>query len=231
MILSAASFLSEFVKLIQNFASLILVASCLSATPRHTSAIRLHGTMSADGFEARLSVISKDQNKIKATLSNAQRTIVVDVYFIDNKVYLTKQSPDGKTEHGKLEGDEAASHLLELLAFNPDYHFGNSDEFDLSTPALGRFKVALTRSETAIEETEVHPPQSVSVYREDAHGATPIRTVRYLKFRDQIEPFLQPTEMEFVDEKTGKRGSISIDKIEYNAGLPDFLFEIPEKTN
>ena len=46
------------------------------------------------------------------------------------------------------------------------------------------------------------------------------------KFFDQIDPYFQPMELKFTDVMTGDIGHISVDKIEYNIGLPSFLFDI-----
>ena len=55
--------------------------------------------------------------------------------------------------------------------------------------------------------------------------------VQYTKFFDQIDPYFQPKELTFTDVMTGDIGHISVDKIEYNIGLPSFLFDISDETD
>jgi hypothetical protein len=52
-----------------------------------------------------------------------------------------------------------------------------------------------------------------------------------MEFFNQIDPYFQPKKILFTDAKTGDIGHIAVDKIEYNIGLPIFLFEIPGNTD
>ena len=82
-----------------------------------------------------------------------------------------------------------------------------------------------------VEETERHRPVKALLYKEHDAGSTLVRSIEYMEFFDQADPYFQPKKISFTDVKTGDIGHITVDKIEYNIGLPSFLFEIRGNTD
>lgn len=209
------------------FFGLLLLAD-LTAFQREPDAIRLHGTMTSAGITVNLSVIAKAQHQIKATVSNSTKSVSIEVFFNEDGLHLHEQYADGTRQLKQLTGDLAASHLLDLLAVNPHYHFRDRNGFQTDGPACEGYRFVLVRANAPLEGTELYPIRSISIHKDGEAENPPLRTIRYLEFMESTEPYLQPKTMEFIDEVSGESGTIRIHKVEYNAGLPDFLFETPE---
>jgi hypothetical protein len=129
-----------------------------------------------------------------------------------------------------LKGEDAASNLLDLIALNPDYHFSGRDAYNFKIPIFEAYRLELQMEAKPFKETERYRPMKALLYEEHDAGSTLLRSIKYISFFDPTDPYFQPRELTFTDESTGEIGHISVQKVEYNVGLPDFLFDLGDQS-
>jgi hypothetical protein len=199
----------------------------LARTQAHPESIRLHASMSMGDGHLSLTLLTKGQHRLRASIQDQQHKS--KVHIIHNQEQLwTKQFINGSESIRKLEGTEAAENLLDLLALNPQFHFKQRDGFNLSSSVLEGYKVEYTQSEKPCKETNKHLPESLELFDISKDEPRLIRRIRYISFQKATTPFIQPKELVLTDERTGESGTIIISEVSYNAGIPDFIFKLPE---
>ena len=163
-------------------------------------------------------------------LFETKKTTLADIIYDGKAIAIVAmESPQKRSR--VLSGEEAATNLFDLIAINPEYHFKNIDGFNLNIPTFKAYRVELQTEAEPVEETERHRPVKALLYKEHDAGSTLVRSIEYMEFFDQADPYFQPKKISFTDVKTGDIGHITVDKIEYNIGLPSFLFEIRGNTD
>ena len=192
-----------------------------------------HSTIQPDADNSfGMLVSSKGSKYIRASIRNQKKTAGADIIYDGKAVAVVERGSLQK--HGRprvLSGEEAATNLFDLIAINPEYHFKNIDGFNLNIPTFKAYRVELQTEALLVEETERYRPVKALLYKEHDAGSTLVRSIEYMEFFDQTDPYFQPKKISFTDVKTGDIGHITIDKIEYNIGLPSFLFEIRGNTD
>ena len=218
--------------------TLLCLAICLIG---HTSlsaqiqaepiSIVIHSTIQLDGDKSfEMLVSSKEQKYIRASIRNPKKTAGVDIIY-DGKAIAVAESGTLQSKSRVLSGEEAAANLFDLIALNPEHHFRKIDGFDFNIPTLQAYRLELQNEAEPFGETERWRPLKALLYKEQDAVSTLVRIAEYTKFFDQIDPYFQPKELTFTDVMTGDIGHISVDKIEYNIGLPSFLFDISDETD
>ena len=193
--------------------------------------IVIHSTIQLDGDKSfEMLVSSKEQKYIRASIRNPKKTAGVDIIY-DGKAIAVAESGTLQSKSRVLSGEEAAANLFDLIVLNPEHHFREIDGFDFNIPTLQAYRLELQNEAEPFGETERYRPAKVLLYKEQDLGSTLVRIAEYTKFFDQIDPYFQPKELTFTDVMTGDIGHISVDKIEYNIGLPSFLFDISDETD
>jgi len=193
--------------------------------------ILIHSTMHTDGgIKLKMSTSTKEQKYIRASIHTPTKTAEATLVYNGNLVSITKES-ESHISSSILRGEEAAANLFDLIALNPEYHFRDREAFDFKSLVFKGYRVELQNVADPIEGTERYRPYQLMLYEVDESGETLIRSIKYLSFFDAIDPYQQPKEIVFTDESNGETGRITIQKIEYNVGLPDFLFEIDDAPN
>ena len=193
--------------------------------------ILIHSNMHLEGgHSVRMVVTIKEQKYIRASIRNPNKTAGADIICDGEAVAIVERgSPQSSSR--VLSGEEAATNLFDLIALNPEYHFRNIDGFDFNIPTFRAYRVELQTEAEPVEETERYRPVKALLYKEHDAGSTLVRSIEYMEFFDQIDPYFQPKELTFTEAGTGVIGHITVDKIEYNIGLPSFLFDIRGDTN
>ena len=193
--------------------------------------ILTHATIHLEGGQSvRMVMTSKEQKYIRASIRNQKKTTLADIIYDGKAIAIVvMESPQKRSL--VLSGEEAATNLFDLIAINPEYHFKNIDGFNLNIPTFKAYRVELQTEAEPVEETERHRPVKALLYKEHDAGSTLVRSIEYMEFFDQADPYFQPKKISFTDVKTGDIGHIAVDKIEYNIGLPSFLFEIRGNTD
>tara|TARA_X000000950_G_scaffold251960_1_gene313679 strand:- start:4845 stop:5531 length:687 start_codon:yes stop_codon:yes gene_type:complete len=193
--------------------------------------ILTHATIHLEGGQSvRMVMTSKEQKYIRASIRNQKKTTLADIIYDGKAIAIVvMESPQKRSL--VLSGEEAATNLFDLIAINPEYHFKNIDGFNLNIPTFKAYRVELQTEAEPVEETERHRPVKALLYKEHDAGSTLVRSIEYMEFFDQADPYFQPKKISFTDVKTGDIGHITVDKIEYNIGLPSFLFEIRGNTD
>ena len=193
--------------------------------------ILTHANIHLEGGQSvRMVMTSKEQKYIRASIRNQKKTTLADIIYDGKAIALVvMESPQKRSL--VLSGEEAATNLFDLIAINPEYHFKNIDGFNLNIPTFKAYRVELQTEAEPVEETERHRPVKALLYKEHDAGSTLVRSIEYMEFFDQADPYFQPKKISFTDVKTGDIGHITVDKIEYNIGLPSFLFEIRGNTD
>lgn len=193
--------------------------------------ILTHATIHLESAQSvRMVMTSKEQKYIRASIRNQKKTTLADIIYDGKAIAIVvMESPQKRSL--VLSGEEAATNLFDLIAINPEYHFKNIDGFNLNIPTFKAYRVELQTEAEPVEETERHRPVKALLYKEHDAGSTLVRSIEYMEFFDQADPYFQPKKISFTDVKTGDIGHITVDKIEYNIGLPSFLFEIRGNTD
>lgn len=212
-------------------ATCLLGGTTLSAQIQgQPKSIVTHSTIQLDSENSfGMLVSSKGSKYIRASIRNPKKTAGADIIYDGKAVAIVERGSPQKRSR-VLSGEEAAANLFDLIAINPEYHFKNIDGFDLNIPTFKAYRVELQKEAEPVEETERYRPLKALLYKEHDAGSTLLRSIEYMEFFDQTEPYFQPKKILFTDEKTGDVGHIIVDKIEYNIGLPSFLFEIRGNT-
>lgn len=218
--------------------TLICLAICLlsgtslcAQVQGHPISIVTHSTIQLDSENSfGMLVSSKGRKYIRASIRNPKKTAGADIIYDGKAVAIVERGSPQKRSR-VLSGEEAAANLFDLIALNPEYHFKNIDGFDFDIPTFKTYRVELQRETEPFEETERYRPVKALLYKEHDAGSTLLRSIEYMEFFNQIDPCFQPKKISFTDIKTGDIGHIAVDKIEYNIGLPIFLFEIPGNTD
>ena len=195
--------------------------------------IVIHSTIQLDGdgdksFE--MVVSSKEQKYIRASIRNPKKTAGADIIFNGKAIAIVERGTL-QSKSRVVSGDEAAADLFDLIALNPEYHFRKIDGFNFNIPTFKAYRVELQTEAEPFGETERYRPLKALLYKEQDAVSTLVRIAEYTKFFDQIDPYFQPKELTFTDVMTGDIGQISVNKIEYNIGLPSFLFDISDETD
>ena len=224
----------------RSWNTLLCLAICLIG---HTSlsaqiqakpiSIVIHSTIQLGGdgdksFE--MVVSSKEQKYIRASIRNPKKTAGADIIY-NGKAIAVVERGTLQSKSRVVSGDEAAADLFDLIALNPEYHFRKIDGFNFNIPTFKAYRVELQTEVEPDKETERYRPLKALLYKEQDAVSTLVRIAEYTKFFDQIDPYFQPKELTFTDVMTGDIGHISVDKIEYNIGLPSFLFDISDETD
>ena len=190
-----------------------------------------HSSIHLDGENSFGMLVSiKGRKYIRASIRNPKKTAGADIIYDGKAVAIVERGSPQKRSR-VLSGEEAAANLFDLIALNPEYHFKNIDGFDFNIPTFKTYRVELQREAEPFEETERYRPVKALLYESYDADSTLLRSIEYMEFFNQIDPYFQPKKISFTDAKTGEIGHIAVDKIEYNIGLPSFLFEIPGNTD
>jgi len=221
-----------------KLSTLLCLAICLVSNTYLSAQIKeqpvsilIHSNMHLEGgHSVRMVVTIKEQKYIRASIRNPNKTAGADIICDGKEVAIVERgSPQSRSR--VLSGEEAATNLFDLIALNPEYHFKNIDGFDFNIPTFRAYRVELQTEAEPVEETERYRPVKALLYKEHDAGSTLVRSIEYMEFFDQIDPYFQPKKISFTDAKTGDIGHITVDKIEYNIGLPSFLFDIRGNTD
>ena len=197
----------------------------------HPISIVTHSTIQLDSENSfGMLVSSKGRKYIRASIRNPKKTAGADIIY-DGKAVAVVERGSPQKRSRILNGEEAAANLFDLIALNPEYHFKNIDGFNFNIPTFKTYRVELQREAEPFEETERYRPVKALLYESYDADSTLLRSIEYMEFFNQIDPYFQPKKISFTDAKTGDIGHIAVDKIEYNIGLPIFLFEIPGNTD
>ena len=211
--------------------SLIGDSSLCARIQAEPISIVIHSTIQLNGHEPFEMLIStKEQKYIRASVRNPKKTAGADIIY-NGKAIAVVERGTPKSKSRFVSGDEAATDLFDLIALNPEYHFRKIDGFNFNIPTFMAYRVELQTEVEPVKETERYRPVKALLYKEQNAVSTLVRIAEYTKFFDQTDPYFQPKELTFTDVMTGDIGHISVDKIEYNIGLPSFLFDISDETD
>jgi outer membrane lipoprotein-sorting protein len=210
----------------------LLGGTSLSAQVQgHPISIVTHSTILLDSENSfGMLVSSKGRKYIRASIRNPKKTAGADIIYNGKTVAIVERGSPQKRSR-VLSGEEAAANLFDLIALNPEYHFKNIDGFNFNIPTFKTYRVELQREAEPFEETERYRPVKALLYKEHDAGSNLLRSIEYMEFFNQIDPYFQPKKISFTDVNTGDISHITVDKIEYNIGLPSFLFEISGNTD
>ena len=190
-----------------------------------------HATIQLDGDGDKpleMVVSSKEQIYIRASIRNPNKTAGADIIYKGKTIAIVERGTL-QNKSRVLSGDEAATNLFDLIALNPEHHFREIDGFNFNIPTFKAYRIELQTEEELEKETERCRPIKALLYKEQDAVSTLVRIAEYTKFFDQTDPYFQPKELIFTDVMTGNIGHISVDKFEYNIGLPSFLFDISDE--
>ena len=193
--------------------------------------IVIHSTIQLNGHEPfKMLISTKEQKYIRASVRNPKKTAGADIIYNDKAIAVVERgTPQSKSRF--VSGDEAATDLFDLIALNPEYHFRKIDGFNFNIPTFKVYRVELQTEAEPVKETERYRPAKALLYKEQDAVSTLVRIAEYTEFFDQTDPYFQPKELTYTDLTTGDIGHITVDKIEYNVGLPSFLFDISDETD
>ena len=221
-----------------GWSTLICLAICLLGGTSLSAQVQgqpisivTHSSIHLDGENSfGMLVSSKGSKYIRASIRNPKKTAGADIIYDGKAVAIVERGSTQKRSR-VLSGEEAAANLFDLIALNPEYHFKEIDGFNFNIPTFKAYHVELQTEAEPVKETERYRPKKALLYKGHDADGTLVRTIEYMEFFNQIDPYFQPKKISFTDVKTGDIGHITVDKIEYNIGLPSFLFEIRGNTD
>ena len=221
-----------------RWSALICLAICLivdtslsAQTQAEPISIIIHSTIKLNGHEPfEMLVSSKEQKYIRASVRNPKKTAGADIIYNGKAIAIVERGTP-KNKSRVVSGDEAATDLFDLIALNPEHHFRKIDGFNFNIPTFKAYRVELQTEVVLVKETERYRPAKALLYKEQDSVSALVRIAEYTEFFNQTDPYFQPKELTFTDIKTGDIGHVTVDKIEYNVGLPSFLFDISDETD
>jgi outer membrane lipoprotein-sorting protein len=193
-----------------------------------SESILIHSTMQlGSGASLEMVTSTKNQKYIRASIHNSSNTVGATIVYNGKSIKIVEETSDKSTAR-ILSGEEAAANLFDLVALNPEYHFNANEGLNFKISTFKGYRVELQREATPVAETERFRPTKMLLYKVAETGDTLIRSIDYLSYFEKIDPYLQPKEITFTDEAAGETGRITVQKVDYNVGLPNFLFELPD---
>ena len=179
----------------------------------------VYAEMEQEGKAIDLSLIAKDKNKIRATLSNFPSKVTV---LHKNGAVILQEEIGGKQIERILTGEAAARQLLEMLGLCPYFFFHNLKNEHFKSLVLEGYTVDLQYD----DRVEAKVPEKI-VLIDNSTGNT-IHSVRFLNCEktEITENSYQPTRVVINNHLNEQKSEIRIKHVEWNAGLPDFLFNL-----
>jgi|TARA_B110000908_G_scaffold172198_1_gene238291 hypothetical protein len=210
---------------------LLILASSIShgagTRPRSIDSIRIHATTITENSKLPLTLVTKRDAGIRATIHIPGKLTRAVVLFDGDKIHLIQEL----TEEGsikELNGNDAAVNLFEMLMITPEFHF-NSEELGYQTSILDQYKVELLRDEIATPADNEQQPSVANLYIKTDSQLKLLRTIKYIDFfKKKDSPYYQPKKITFTDHTNASSGEIIINEVSYNSGIPDFIFKLPE---
>ncbi len=197
--------------------------------PELTS-IRIHAKMSNTKAELDLSIVKKQQDRMRvATLEKTGVSGRIIQIYSSERIYEIWEKEDGNIPQD-VNSLDAATSLFDLISLTPEYHFREKDGFDFGTEIFEGYNLELKRVDEDTGKSISSLPEIVLLYHTEGGAKKLIRSIRYISFFEEREPYTQPKELIYTDETSGESGRITVQKVEYNVGLPDFLFDLGEDT-
>jgi len=177
-----------------------------------------------------LTVVKRDRDKIRAVIKTPGSSAELHYLLSGKNFYLIKESGN-RRQVEELDASKAEI-LFDLIGLNPDYHIGSSGAFELPEKIFAGYLVKLSRKpEQEIEGRVVRPPAEMILLKKEDIGETPIRRIEFLKFAESRDHVRNPTFLRFTDLRSNATGTISLDSVNINAGVPEFLFELKPNGN
>lgn len=210
----------------RKYASLLICLTCSLQAHAQTfvESIQIHAEMIGDGPQLDLVSYARGQNMLRVSIHDTKKRFGTDIIYRKGKMAAIEQLAEAGVKRRALTGEEAAGNLLDMLALNPQYHFQQNNGFDLSIKLLDGYRIAYQQT-----DEEVNPsPHSLKLYEIEDDGEKLLRSIEYLSLMEEITEFIQPKELRLTDETTGESGRIIVQSVEYNVGIPGFLFEISD---
>ena len=197
---------------------------------REVSSFRLYGKITQSGSSLDLTLAAKNQNQIRATLHRPSHSARITVFYLNDTLVLSEDQGTSRTIH-KMEKEEAARQLMELIALSPHYFFDNANLPIFDSSIFDDYILELKMQEIGYNSgqmptSENKKPERMTLYIKET--TEPIHTIEYISFLEDNKHAPQPSKLIIRNDKTKIESEIAIEKIEYNPGLPDFLFRSPK---
>ena len=179
----------------------------------------VYAEMEQEGKAIDLSLIAKDKNKIRATLSNFPSKVTV---LHKNGAVILQEEIGGKQIERILTGEAAARQLLEMLGLCPYFFFNNLKNEHFKSLVQEGYTVDLQ------DDDRVEAKVSEKIVLIDNSTGNTIHSVRFLNCEktEITENSYQPTRVVINNHLNERKSEIRIKHVEWNAGLPDFLFNL-----
>lgn len=209
--------------------------------------IRLHAEIAQEERTLRTTVLKKGNERMRSAVrrtswSSGELTFL----YTDAGMYRIGKNREGRTRQAEIHGDAAATTLFDLIGMNPEYHFHLAEVpvENEEIAVFGNYVVRLRRHQPPEEEEpeqkrdagrdpernekeEETPgrPKTLRLYRKDPdNGESLLRSIHYGQFEMFGEDLPQPSLLSYRDHLADTIGEIRVTRLEYNAGIPDFLF-------
>lgn len=203
-----------------------------SLSARDISSIRSHAEVRVFGSTTlETAVLKKGQDKIRMVVKD-QAKPAASVWIIYNNGRITRElrGENGRSAYSP-QGTEAAVYLFDLLALNPNYHFPEDrNGFNLECSVLEGFSIEIERERAEADSSDKEPVptiKAIHLHEVDGQQRNLLRSIEYVAFKKFEGSIREPSRMRFMDGQTGTMGRIEVGLIAYNAGIPDFIFELP----
>lgn len=181
-----------------------------------------HVTTHFNDIELELSVVTKKNAGIRATVFSPSQKDDALILFDEKEVYLSKKSGINTKAYTKLSGQEAAENLFQMLALNPWIHFPDG-KLKYNSPALEDYLIVF---DYILKDKNVKPTE-MRLYEMAPVKDKLISTIRFVEFFSPDTNLFQPKTLLVLDQANQISGEVHIKNYNYNLGLGDFLFKVP----
>jgi hypothetical protein len=210
---------------------LLILANSIShgavKRPRSIDSIRIHATTITENSKLPLTLVTKRDAGIRATIHTPTKLTRAVVLFDGDKIHLIQELTE-KGSVKELNRDQAAENLFEMLMITPEFHFG-LEKLGHQTSILDQYKVELLCNEIATPTGYEQQPSVANLYIKTDSQLKLLRTIKYIEFFTKKDsPYYQPKKITFTDHTNASSGEIIINDVSYNSGIPDFIFELPK---
>jgi len=191
------------------------------------ASMRVHGVLKRGGTELGLSVVKKGQGRMRASVAERASSDKLVFLYRGGRLHAIRGSAEGERRVRRLRGDAAARKLFDLVALTPDFHFREKGGFDFSAGVFRGYEVELRRTSPAEGETGPGRPKTASLAKRGDGGRSVLRRATYKRSADFGGPRPVPAEIVFREPGDPAPGTLVVESVQYNPGVPDFVFDLP----
>lgn len=188
--------------------------------------IRTHALFQSGDQEMDVTLVKQGQDLMRLSSGNRNRSYELALVYRSNSVHR-REWINAEPFESEKQPDNQFTDLFDMVAINPFYHFERQNKFDMSFFKENGYWIEYKKADTSVDDGFIeNVPFSLKLYRDKGGRSILLRKADYKSIMKRSDGIVQPEEIVFTNELTGKTVRVIITKLEINMAPPAFLFEI-----